>query len=152
MAISVLKAQIDEGDTQSRSQAMLLAPLDVPVLLEAVKRATTAPDALVQVRAYGKLVDVEKERAASITALEKFAAREDGAGANARMFLARQHDLKIQAWIERDLTKSDIHTKLYAVRALAELGRVARAAPLLVDADVSTRHRVACMMLVRKGD
>lgn len=150
MALAVIKAQIDEGDTQGRSLALLLAPLDVPVLLEAIKRATSAPDSLVQVRAHGRLLELEQERAAATTALEKFAAREDSAGQNARMFLARRQDFRIQAWIERDLAKADVNAKLFAVRALAQLGRVARAAPLLVDSDASVRTRVACMMLVSK--
>ena len=136
--------------SQTRSLALLMAPLDMPVLLEAVKRATSAPDSLVQVRAHGRLLEVEQERTASTSALEKFAAREDATGQNARMFLARRQDFRIQAWIERDLGKSDVNAKLFAVRALAQLGRVARAAPLLVDSDVSVRTRVACMMLVSK--
>lgn len=150
LALSVLKAHIDEGDTQSRSQAILMAPLDLPVLLASVKQATTTPDTLVQARAHGRLLELEKEHDAAVTALEKLAAREDATGQNARMFLARHKDFRIQAWIERDLVKGDLNTKLFAVRALAQLDRVARAAPLLVDTNVTVRTRVACMMLLSK--
>jgi hypothetical protein len=54
----------------------------------------------------------------------------------------------VQAWIEDDLRANDPYTRLSAADALAALGRSARGAPLLADADASVRTRAACTLMV----
>jgi hypothetical protein len=50
--------------------------------------------------------------------------------------------------VERDLASPEPSARLGAAQALAALGRPARAAPLLADADPGVRARAACTILV----
>jgi hypothetical protein len=100
------------------------------------------------------LLDSPPDRDAAVKALETVAgdARDDGhaqeLAARARYALASAGDVRIQAWIERDLAAPGAERRLGAASALAALGRSARAAPLLADGDASVRTRVACTLMV----
>jgi hypothetical protein len=83
-------------------------------------------------------------------ALEELAASPadpTGRASLARLLLAQAGDIRVQAWVENDLTSPEADTRVGAARALAMLGRAARAAPLLADADPSVRTRAACAIL-----
>jgi hypothetical protein len=58
----------------------------------------------------------------------------------------------VQAWIETDLVAHDVATRLAAATALAALGRAARAASLLADAEPGVRTRAACTVLLGVRD
>ncbi|MBS2015961.1 MAG: hypothetical protein JST00_23940 [Deltaproteobacteria bacterium] len=159
---AILARTIAEGSRRDRLHAIALARPTGPEL-EALRKAAKDDDLDIKVPALGRLVDSKPDRDASIKELEnvagqaldvdpaKASSREEGLrdhAARARLALAYAGDLRIQAWIEKDLASPDPHRRVGAATALAALGRSARAAPLLADADPSVRTRAACTLLV----
>jgi hypothetical protein len=80
--------------------------------------------------------------------LEAFAGQPGPLGSRARFALAAAGDVRIQAWLERDLTSPDPSERLSAANALGAMGRSARGAPLLADPDASVRTRAACTLIL----
>lgn len=149
-ALALVVRAIDSGAHRDQMFAIAVAPLsDVPAI-EALRRASEAAHDLdLRLAALARLVDSPADRARAIQALESFGSplANPRMGPRARMVLAAAGDARIQAWIEKDLTSDDPHTRLFAARALISLRRAARSAPLLGDKDVSVRTRAACMLL-----
>jgi hypothetical protein len=135
---------------RDRAHAIALAPVERPALAEALRAAAKDDDVGVRVAALARLTELKSDRAASIAALEPIAADRDriAAASRARFALASAGDLKVQALLEGDLASPEPAVRLGAAQGLATLGRPARAAPLLADADPAVRARAACTLLV----
>jgi hypothetical protein len=149
-ATALLARTVAKGSHRDRLHAIAITPSSSPPVLEALREAANDTDFTVHVAALGRLLESKPDREPSIRALEAIAGDKDrvAAASRAKLALATAGDLKIQAWIEADLAAEDPSTRLGAATALSALGRVARAAPLLADADPSVRTRAACTILL----
>jgi hypothetical protein len=160
-ASALLAATIADGSRRDRLHALVLARLDVPSILDAVRKASQDDDRDIRVVALSRLMESKADRKAATKELYELArygsngapqggddARTAETAVRARHALASAGELPVQAWLEEDLASSDPQRKLGAASALAALGRAARAAPLLSDADASIRTRAACTILV----
>ncbi len=158
-AVALLARTIAKGATPLRVHAILVAPFTpIGPVLDALRTASTDSDLTVRVAALGRLAAHSTDHAAAVAALEALAAPEAAStgappsdpvlASRARLALASAGDLRVQAWIEADLVSPDASTRLSAATALSTLGRAARAAPLLADADPSVRTRAACTILL----
>ncbi|MFO0677224.1 MAG: HEAT repeat domain-containing protein [Polyangiaceae bacterium] len=130
----------DGGRTCDDAKALRLA-------LE--KRAYDSPDgdADVTTAARARLAADDGTRQRAVAALVEEARVPGASGRTARNALARLGDPRVQAWIESDLVSPDSAARSDAGRALADLGRSARAVPLLADPDVRVRTRAACWLV-----
>lgn len=161
-ASAILARTITEGSRRDRLHAIAVSR-PTGLELEALHKAAKDDDLDIRVPVLGRLVDSKPDRDAAIKELESIAGqaldvdpakaspREESMrehAARARLALAYAGDVRIQAWIEKDLASPDAHRRVGAATALAALGRSARAAPLLADPDASVRTRAACTMLV----
>jgi hypothetical protein len=156
-AEAVLARTIDEGSRRDRLHAIAVARAE-GTLLEALRRAAKDDDLEIRVPALGRLVDSPPDQRAALGALVAVAGygvrgpsddpRRSEHAARARLALAYAGELRVQAWIEKDLASPEPARRVGAATALAALGRAARAAPLLADPEASVRTRAACTMLV----
>ena len=158
---ALLTRTISEGSRRDRTHALASARLSGPEL-EAIRKAAKDDDSDIRVPALARLLGSKPDHDAAVKELEAMAGQGASGGANAkdpdgrtleaasraRLALAYGGDLRIQAWIERDLVASDPYRRLGAASALAALGRPARAVLLLADPDASVRTRAACTILV----
>ncbi len=151
-ALALLIRAIDSGSRRDRSFALAVVPLEDATALDAIKRASTdAGDVDVRISSLARLLEVPSARASAMTELERLAQPDEdrpAVGRRARATLARAGDLRVQAWIEKDLANEDSSVRLGAVDALIGLGRAARGAPLLADVDARVRTRAACAIVV----
>jgi HEAT repeats len=151
-ALALLLRTIDAGSRRDRSFALAVVPVEDTTAVLAIKKASTdAGDLDVRISALSRLLEVPTSRADAIKDLEALAQPDEdrpAIGPRARAALARAGDLHIQAWIEKDLANQDASIRLGALSSLAALGRPARGAPLLADADVRVRTRAACAIIV----
>jgi hypothetical protein len=158
-ASALVARTLIDGSRRDRLHALAVARLDGP-MLEAIRKAAQDDDREMKVGALARLLDSKADREAAKKELfaiagygvKGFAGKADDAralehAARARHALAAVGELRVQAWIEQDLTSPEAQRKTSAASALAALGRPARAAPLLTDADPSVRTRAACTML-----
>ncbi len=158
---SIASARVAEaialGTRRDRLHAIGLARAS-GAMREAIREATHDEDLDVKVAALARLVHAPIEtaqREAANAALFEVAraGMEPGdvmplsRGARARHALAAAGDLRVQAWLERELSVGGPEQRLAAASALASLGRLSRGAPLLADSDASVRTRAACAML-----
>ncbi len=155
---ALLERVIADGSRRDRLHALALARPEGG-MLEAIRKAARDDDGDVKVPALARLLeskadrDVAKKELYAIAPLGlKNSAKPDDPravahGIEARHALASAGELRVQAWIEEDLGAAETSRKTSAAAALAALGRPARAAPLLTDADPSVRTRVACTLL-----
>lgn len=151
-ALALLLRTIDSGSRRDRSFALAVVPTDDPSAVLALQKASKDEgDVDVRISALTRLLEVPTSRTEALSALEQLAqpdADHPSTGQRARASLARAGDLHVQAWIEKDLADEDASVRLGAVNALAALGRPARGAPLLADADPRVRTRAACTIVV----
>jgi hypothetical protein len=158
---ALLARTIGEGSRRDRLHAIaIVRPSPGPALVALREAAKDQDDDEIRVAALARLLDSAPDRDAAVKALEAVAgrgarggqgaadAREEELASRARYALASAGDVRIQAWIEQDLAAEGAERRLGAASALAALGRAARAAPLLADADPSVRTRAACTLLV----
>jgi hypothetical protein len=148
-ATALLVRVIARGSHRDRLHAIAVAPprLSAP-LLAAFRAAKEDDDITVRVAVLGRLLDSPPDREAAVRALEAIAASAAPAPApRAKLALAEAGDARVQALLEADLTASEPSVRLGAAMGLAALGRSARAAPLLADAEPSVRARAACTLL-----
>jgi hypothetical protein len=152
-AANLLRA-VDTGSTRERLHAIAALRLDRPEMLAALEKASKDADPEVVVGALARLVDAPKDRADALAKLEAYAALAKGGpgggvlAERAKIALATAGDLRVQAWIEADLKSTVAYERVGAVSDLAALGRVARGAPVLADADAGVRTRAACAILI----
>lgn len=157
-ATGLLARTLADGSSRDRLHALAVSRREGAVL-DAIRKAAKEDDRDVKVPALAALLDVKADRDAArkeLLALAGYGVRggrtDDPAAleqaVRARHVLAQSGELRVQAWIEEDLASPDPRRRTAAASALAALGRPARAAPLLADADASVRTRVACTMLV----
>jgi hypothetical protein len=154
---------IESGSQPRRMQAIAVARVnprctksptsicDDPAadMLEAIVKASQEDDAEIRVSALSRLLENPKHKGESIKQLEVVAGQKGHPlQSRAKFALASAGHVKVQAWVEEDLTAGDAHTKLAAASALSAMGRSARAAPLLADADAAVRTRAACALIM----
>lgn len=157
-ATALLSRTILDSPRRDRLHALAIAPQMDPVILDALRRASQDEDKEVRVIALGRLLHSKADREAARKELVTFAGygvkgpaddqRQLEHALRARHALASAKELSIQAWIEQDLRSTSPHRKTGAAADLAALGRSARAAPLLADADPSVRTRAACTIVM----
>ncbi len=140
---------------RDRVHAIVASPTATGPILEALREVAKSPEAMLQVAALARLTGSPADREASLRALEAFAGeavagdtRRVAVASRAKLALATAGDLRVQAWLETDLTSPEASLRFGAATALAALGRSGRAAPLLADADPSLRTRAACALLL----
>jgi hypothetical protein len=155
---ALLTRSITDGSLRDRLHAIAIARVD-GTQMEALRKAAREEDRDVRVPAYARLLESNVDHDAAVRELEAVASRGTKAGeklddersraqtTRARLALASAGDLRIQTWIEEDLTAPEPQRRLSAASSLAALGRSARAALLLADPDVSVRTRAACTMI-----
>lgn len=159
-ANALLARTIADGSRRDRLHALVVAKAEGPVL-DAIRKAAGDDDDLdMKVPALARLLDSKGDREAARKQLltvagygVKGSATADDThrsehAVRARYALAAIGELKVQAWIEQDLSSTEPQRKMSAASALAALGRSARAAPLLTDPDPTVRTRTACTMLM----
>jgi hypothetical protein len=155
----LVQALLGDGE-RSRIHAIAVVPVgregmpEEESLLDALRAASRAEDADVQVAALGRLATARGtppgDRSAAVSKLEEVAAPTTAfppRSSRARFLLAAAGDLRVQAWIEADLRSPDASVRLGALDALAMLGRASRAAPLMADEDPRVRSRAACTIV-----
>jgi hypothetical protein len=148
-AAALVVRSMASGTRRDKLHAIAIAQTSIPDLLDALRKAARDDDSAVRVPAMARLLESPPDRAEAIRMLEQFAGQKEYAYApQARLVLARAQDARIQAWIEWDLDSTDPHRRLVAASALAALGRAARGALLLADADPAVRTRAACTLLL----
>lgn len=159
-ASALLARRILDGSRRDRLFALVVARPE-GVVLDAIRVAAADDDREVKVAALAKLLGSKADREAAKAELyaiagygaEGFGGKADDPrgrehAARARYALASAGELRVQAWIEQELSAPEAARRTSAASALAALGRPARAAPLLVDPDPSVRARVACTMIL----
>jgi hypothetical protein len=148
-ATGLLARTILRGSRRDRLHAMALAPLTDKEIVDALRKAGREDDVEVKVSSWSRLLDSPPDKADAVKALEAIAGQNEYGklASRARYALAGAGDLRIQAWIEKDLDSPEPTTRTSAADALAALGRAARGAPLLADRDPAVRTRVACTLL-----
>jgi hypothetical protein len=148
LAIGLLVRSIASAPRRDRLHAIAVAPLGEAEVLGAMRKAAHEDEVETKVSAFARLLESAPDHAEALQSLETMAGQNYGAlSGRARFALATAGDLRIQAWIEADLSASDPPTRLSAVGALAALGRSARGALLLADPDPSVRATTACILL-----
>jgi hypothetical protein len=161
-ARAALARAIASGSHRRRLHAIAVTPLapkphepasDVANVIAAIREAAQDEDLDVRISALERLAGEEApsaDRGEAVKSLEALAGRTDDEplASRARLALAHAGDVRVQAWIERDLTSTDARVRLAAVDALIALGRASRGAPVLADPDVSVRTRGACALLL----
>ncbi len=150
-AVALLARTIETGTHRDRSHAIAIGPLTEAPVAEAVRKAAGADsEAKIRVGALSRLTSLSSDRARAIAALEELAAQKDdpSTGSRARLALATAGDLRIQAWVEAELSSPSSAARLEAAAALAALGRSARGAALLGDPDPAVRTRAGCTLIV----
>lgn len=160
-ANALLARTIEGGSFRERLHALAVGRLD-GAQLDAIRKAAKEEDREVRIAALARLLHAKTDRDAAmkeLTALASFGVKgsatansDDGhareIASRARFALANAGELRVQAWVEEDLVSNDPNRRAQAASALAALGRSARGAPLLADADASVRTRAACTMIV----
>jgi HEAT repeat protein len=148
-ATGLLVRTILRGSRRDRLHAMAMAPLAEKDVVDALRKGAREDDVEVKLSGWSRLLESPPDRADAVKALETLAGQNEYGrlASRARYALAEAGDLRIQAWIEKDLDSPEPTTRTSAVDALAALGRSARGAPLLADRDPAVRTRVACTLL-----
>ncbi len=157
-ANALLARTIAEGSRRDRLHAIATSRTS-GALLAPLRAAAKDDDPDIRIGALSRLLDSKDDHGAAVRELEAIASygargtvSDDGRrrelASRARFALANGGDVRIQAWIEEDLASDIPERRVMAASALAALGRAARAAPLLADADPSVRTRAACTMIV----
>lgn len=149
-AVAILVRTIDEAPRRERLLAIAMAPLSSSDVRAALDRASDETmDLETREAALSRLLDWAPKHDAAKKALAPFASPHspEHLARRARLALAADGNLSVQAWIEADLKSADPATKLLAASALASLHRAARAAPLLADPDAHVRTSAACTLL-----
>lgn len=159
-ATALLARTIAGGSRRDRLHAIAVARAEGP-MLDALRKVAEDDDREVKVPALARLLDSKPDRDAARRALVIIAGegvqgssggaddpRASEHAVRARHALAMAGELRVQAWLERDLTAPEPQRKTAAATALAALGRPARAALLLADPDPSVRTRVACTLMI----
>ncbi len=146
-AMGILLRTIETGSKRERSHAIAAAPL-LPEIVKALVKVKDDDDMSVRLAVLSRLANVAAERTDAVKALEQIAAKKDDEelSARAKLALASAGDARIQAWIEDDLGSKNAIIRLGAVTALAAMGKAARGAVVMSDADASIRTRAACMI------
>lgn len=157
-ARGLLARTIGEGSRRDRLHAVVVAAPEGP-MLDALRKAAAEEDREIAIAALARLLESEADRDHAKSELLAIAGQDAATGAStngarletnavrARHVLAAAGELRVQAWIERDLASTDVQRKTSAAGSLAALGRAGRAAPLLADPDPTIRTRVACTIL-----
>jgi hypothetical protein len=144
-AVALFVRALADGDSEERHLAVLLAPLDHPSVVAALKKIGDG-DPKVLVSALENLATLPKERGRALGELKKLA-KTSSASEEAHAALARSRDPSVKAKFRGDLASKDELRREAAGRALIALGDYANAATLLGDGSADVRVATACTIL-----
>jgi hypothetical protein len=143
--VALLVRALDDGDTDERRLAILLAPVDHASVVPALRKIGDG-DPSVRVSALERLAGVPAERARALAELRKLT---KGASEEANLALARSGDASVAPKFRTDLASKDELRREAAGRALLALGDWANAATLLGDGSADVRVATACSILAK---
>ncbi|HVR20322.1 MAG TPA: hypothetical protein VMS65_11515 [Polyangiaceae bacterium] len=146
-AVALLVRALDDGDSDEKRLAVLLAPLDHPSVVAALKK-TGAADPDVRVAALEQLAALPAERSRARDELRKLA-KNSTASESANGALARLGDASVAPKFRADLASKNELRREAAGRALLALGDYSSAAKLLGDGSADVRVRTACTILAK---
>jgi hypothetical protein len=152
-ALGFLEHAVKEGPTDARTYAIELAPLSLPTLREAMRKAEGDSDEAVATAAMVRRFESGHAdgpaRAELGEKLLKVADNEKpGPGwLSAVGALARAHDARVLPALEREGAAKDKTARIQAGVALALLGDMPHAAIVAADAEPRVRVMVSCAML-----
>jgi hypothetical protein len=144
-AVALFVRTIGDGDSEERHLAVLLAPLEHPSVVTALKKIGEG-DPTVRVAAFERLATLPKERRAALVELKKLA-QSSTASEAAHAALARAGDASVAPKFRGDVASKDELRREAAGRALVALGDYANAATLLGDGSADVRVATACTIL-----
>lgn len=110
-----------------------------------------------RVAALSRLLELPSDRKNATEQLEALARNKDAHvhASRAKFLLASTGHMRIQSWIEEDLSSKDTQDKISALLALSAMGRASRGAKLLADSDPLVRVEAGCALVAagrRKDD
>jgi hypothetical protein len=144
-AVALFVRALGDGGSEERHLAVLLAPLDHPSVVTALKKIGEG-DPTVRVAAFERLATLPKERGSALGELRKLA-KSSTASEEAHAALARAQDASVAPKFRGDLASKDELRREAAGRALVALGDYANAATLLGDGSADVRVATACTIL-----
>jgi hypothetical protein len=147
-AVALFVRTLGDGDSEERHLAVLLAPLEHPSVVTALKKIGEG-DPTVRVAAFERLATLPKERAAALGELKKLA-KSSTASEAAHAALARAGDPSVAPKFRGDVASKDELRREAAGRALVALGDYANAATLLGDGSADVRVATACTILASR--
>jgi HEAT repeat protein len=146
-AVALLVRALGDGDGDERRLAVLVAPVEHPSVLAALRKTGEAdPD--VRIAALEKLAGVPAERARAVDELRRLA-KSSSASEQANLALARIGDAGVAPKFRTDLASKNELRREAAGRALLALGDWASAATLLGDGSADVRVATACTILAK---
>lgn len=152
-ALGFLERAVKEGPTDARTYAIEQAPLALPTLREAMRKAEGDSDEAVSTAAMVRrfesgLADTSARAELSEKLLKVADTDKPGPGWLAAVgALARAHDARVRPALEREGAAKDKAARIQAGVALALLGDMPRAAVVAADAEPRVRVMVSCAML-----
>lgn len=153
-AIGVLQRAIEGGPTNDRIFAIGIAPAHQPPIESALRAAISDPDDAVVVAVawrllsgFGRDTAEEKDRKALVTKLLEYAKSPTTRGFQAQKALARTGAREVLPFLSKQLTLKDTRARETTGVAYIDLGELAKAAPLVADADLGVRAAVACALI-----
>ncbi len=153
-AIGVLARAVQDGPTSDRVFAIGVAPAHEPVIEEALRKAIGDKDDAVVVAVawrllsgFGRDTAEAKDRKALVAKLLEYAKSPTTRGFQAQKALAKTGAREVLPFLDKQLSLKDTRARETTGVALVDLGELAKAAPLVADADLGVRAAVACALI-----
>ncbi|MEZ4313354.1 MAG: hypothetical protein R3F14_35480 [Polyangiaceae bacterium] len=153
-ALGVLTRAIESGPTKDRVFAIGVAPAHEPVIEAALRKAIGDKDDAVVVAVAWRLLGgigrdtpEEKDRKALVAKLMEYAKSSTTRGFQAQKALARTGAREVLPFLEKQRSLADTRARETTGVAYVDLGELAKAAPLVADADLGVRAAVACALV-----
>lgn len=145
-ALGVLARAIAEGTDDERRTALMAAPLDEPVIKDALDKAAKSPSPELTPLVLSRLAELPGRSAKARESLEKLALEKSEYGLEASYALARLGSLRAITRVEQELSNERAARRLRAAVTLASLGKKQHLAPRLADRDPWVRATLACQL------
>jgi len=153
-ALGVLTRAIEDGPTIDRVFAIGVAPAHEQPIEKALRKAIDDKDDAVVVAVAWRLLSgigrdtaEEKDRKALVTKLLEYAKTPTTRGFQAQKALARTGAREVLPFLAKQLALKDTRARETTGVAYVDLGELAKAAPLVADADLGVRAAVACALI-----
>ncbi|HET9955007.1 MAG TPA: hypothetical protein VFQ61_10910 [Polyangiaceae bacterium] len=144
-----IRVGIENGTSDEKRVAIGFAELSDPATVKAVEAAARDLDSSVQLTALRRLTELPATRNAAFARLRSLAQGKTPEAAEVQLTLAELGERSVLPVIEQTLERGPSTLRSRAALALFGIGREARAARALADADPSVRISVSCGMLAR---